>query len=168
MPSLETTPLPQGAVELRIWAGFGVIVPSRMLRLQRSTDGEVTGERLHYFPLDLSYMKGGAAAFRRQARHGCGRLYKGRETEVCVLARKPRPGWRRSYESLLKLGITTLPDDSLLPPPQLEMNDGYSIHVEVRQGADYRNYSYSNPALIDAPEARAILEISRIVSRLFR
>lgn len=164
---LETTPLPDGAVELRIWTGFGVVIPNHMLRLQRDADGKVSGERLRYFPADLSHMGDGAAAFRRQARHGCGRLHNGKETEVCVLARKPQPGWRRIYESLLKLGITTLPDDSLLPPPELQMTDGYAIHVEVREGADYRNYSCSNPAVIDAPEARAMLKISHVVSRLF-
>lgn len=167
MPNLETSPLPPGVVELRIWTGFGVVAPDHMLRLQRAADGKVSGERLRYFPADLSYMGDYAAGFRRQARHGCGRLHHDEETEVCVLARQPQPGWHRIYESLLKLGITTLPDDSQLPPPKLQMTDGYAIHVEVREGADYRNYSYSNPGMIDAPEARAMLKISDIVSRLF-
>lgn len=109
-------------------------------------------------------MEDSAAGFRRQARHG---LHHDEKTEVCVLACKHPPGWRRIYESLLKLGITTLPDDSLLPPPELRMTDGYAMHVEVRQGTDYRNYTYSNPGMIDAPEAHAMLKISHIVSRLF-
>lgn len=168
LPSLETAALPAGAVELRIWTGFGVVVPNHMLRLRRSADGEVTGERLRYFPVDLSYLNAQAAAFRKDARRGCEQLQRGETTEVCVLVRRPWRGWRRIYESLHKLGIATLPDGSLLPPPRLELNDGYSIHVEVRQGADYRTYSYINPVVIDAPEARAVLRISDIVERALR
>lgn len=163
LPHLEKTALPEGAVELRIWT-ISDLSPDNMVRLQHSADGKVSGELLRFASTDLTY-KEDDAAFRKTFRRGCRQLYRGDQYEVCLYERKPRSGWRRMYESLAELGISTLPGQS--PLSEIQTTGGQAIFVEVRQGSDYRNYSHNNPLLHDTPEARAMVRITQIVAPLF-
>ena len=166
---LNNSPIPDNTTEVRIWIGFGVVVPEEMLRLRTDAQGATLGEVLVHFPSDLTYMKAReAAAFRRDVMRRCNRLRKGKETDVCTATFKHAPDWSALYKELVKLGITTLPDESELPKSDRLVFDGVAIVVEVRQGSVYRAYEYSNPVFRSEPEAKAAAQIISTVSDVFR
>ncbi len=170
---LRDTPLPDGEQELRVWTGFGVVVPKSMVRIRVSAVGKVSGQVFLHHRADLEFASAQRdAAFQRWQMGTCRTRLVGAESVVCETQTVGRPRWLATYRRLLRLGVLDLPDQSVLPKPTLDMSDGWALVVEVRRGAEYRAYQYSNPALIPAPEAQAAeqigIEISRLVGRVIR
>jgi hypothetical protein len=166
---LKSATLPAGSSEIRIWIGFGVVMPDEMLRLQRDSQGEIVGEVLVYYPSDLTYMKANdAKRFRRNIMRNCTNLRKGGEKDVCTATFKSVPNWIDLYSRLAHLGIATLPDESELANQEIVVNDGVAMVVEVRNGSDYRAYGYSNPSFRDEAEAQSAAQIIRVVSDAIR
>ena len=166
---LKSATLPVGSSEIRIWIGFGVVMPDEMLRLQRDSQGEIAGEVLVYYPSDLTYMKASdAKRFRRDIMRNCTNLRKGTESDVCTATFKTVPNWIDLYNRLAHLGIATLPDESELPSQKIVVNDGVAMVVEIRNGSSYRAYEYSNPIFRDEAEAQAAAQIIRVVSDAIR
>lgn len=162
---LQDTPLPEGRREIRVWMGFGVLRVDRMLRLQLAPSGAVKGSVLVHYKNDLSDLDPeDAADFRRSVRLGCRNFKVGTESNSCEATYRRSPIWRSVYRKLSRLGIATLPDESSLPPPELEVTDGSAMVVEIRDGAHYRAYEYSNPWARKGPEAAAAEAIMQAVA----
>jgi hypothetical protein len=163
---LESTLLPDGASELRVWVGFGVVSPEHLLRLVVRRDGVITGESIVYFPTDISYMEDYEAEFRRELLAGCTNLRQGKKVSVCTSTFTDSPDWQTLYGDLVDLGILSLPDESELPDPEFQVMDGIAMVVEVRNGSDYRAYRYSNPSFRNEPQAQRASQIIHTVVNL--
>lgn len=168
MGTLKESHIPDQTSEIRVWIGFGVVQPQKMLRLRVNADGGVSGEILVHFPSDLTYMEDHAAEFRRDVMRNCTNLRTGKESDVCTATLKNTPSWDALYKNLFRLGITTLPDQSELPQPEIDVLDGIAMVVEVREGSSYRAYEYSNPAFRSEPEAEAATMIIHAIADVFR
>ncbi len=162
---LQDTPLPDGRREIRVWMGFGVLRVGSMLRLQVRSSGGVRGSVLVHYENDLSDLEPeDAADFRRGVRLRCRNFKEGTESNTCEATYLRTPNWRSVYKKLTGLGIATLPDESSLPPPELEVTDGSAMVVEIRDDAHYRAYEYSNPWARKGPEAAAAEAIMQAVA----
>ena len=163
---LKEVPLPDGEREIRIWVGFGVLRTDHMLRLQADSFGNVHGEVLAHYRNDLSDMEPqDAAEFRRSVLEGCKNPREGHDSNVCTVAYRRTPNWQSIYKKLVALGVLTLPDESALPPPELDVTDGIAMVVEIRDGSQYRAYEYSNSWARKEPEAVAATEILQVVGK---
>ncbi|MDR7099287.1 hypothetical protein J2X04_001634 [Lysobacter niabensis] len=163
---LKEISLPDKEREIRIWVGFGVLRTDHLLRLRTTQDGNVLGEVLVHYKNDLSDMgPEDAAEFRRSVLEGCINPREGSESNVCTASYRRQPNWKTIYKKLVKLGILTLPDESVLPPPEIDITDGVAMVVEVREGAQYRAYEYSNSWARREPEAVAATDILQIVGK---
>jgi hypothetical protein len=70
------------------------------------------------------------------------------------------PDWRAVLERAEALGLWTLPDQWSLPYDGMQVTDGWSIVVELRDGSRYRAYHYNNPdARKPSPEAASAVAI---------
>ena len=153
--------------EVRIWFGFGIMRIDRMLRLRISSSGTVHGEVLVHYSNDLSDMtQSDASEFHQDVRSSCTNFREGSEANVCTALYRREPNWRSIYKKLVALGIFDLPDESTLPKPEYEINDGAAIVVEVRHGSNYRAYEYSNPVFRNQPEAVAASKIMEVVANV--
>ena len=160
---LGESPIPEGQREIRIWIGFGILRIERMLRLRVGADGEVTGDVINSFRIsDLPAED--AQALRADILKGCADWKQGTETETCISQFRWRQNWSRIHRRLIDLGIDRLPDESELPEPEFHVNDGVAMVVEIRDGARYRAYGYSNPGFRTEPEAIAAQKIMQEVS----
>lgn len=165
---LDATPISAGASEIRVWLGFGTVIPAEMLRLQVDEEGVVSGQVLIHFPADLSFMEAGRATkFREKVSGYCADFRSGPESEVCTANFGDEPDWHALHDALIRMGITLLPDESELPKPEFEVTDGMAVVVEVRNGEAYRAYGYSNPGFRSEPEAEAATRIIESVSEVF-
>jgi hypothetical protein len=144
------------ASEIRIWIGFGIIEPEHMVRLRIGPDGKVRGDAYLYFTDE-----------GREPDLDCNKLHRDNGLLVCNAKLGKSPDWKGLYEELVELGIRTLPDESELPFPEAIVMDGIAVVVEVRDGAAYRAYDYSNPSFRPEPEAQAASRIIRIASGVF-
>ncbi|GAB3361556.1 hypothetical protein [Lysobacter tyrosinilyticus] len=166
MGELSQISLPNGEREIRIWIGFGMMRTDHMLRLQVSPSGKVHGEVLAHYKNDLSNMEPqDAAEFRRSVLEGCTNPKEGSESNVCTVNYRRTPNWQSIYKKLLALGVLTLPDESALPAPEIEINDGVAMVVEIRDGWQYRAYEYSNSWARKEPEAVAATKIMQVVGK---
>lgn len=163
---LRKTPIPELSSEIRIWIGFGVVIPAHMLRLQVGREGEVKGEVLVHFPSDLSYMGEDASEFRRDVMRGCTDLRRGKKIDVCTAVFRSTPDWSTLHRRLTTLGIATLPDESELPKQEIVVFDGIAMVVEVRDGSSYRAYEYANPSLRSGPHAEAASQIIQAIGNV--
>lgn len=155
--------------EVRIWLGFGIMRINRMLRLQISSTGTVRGKVFVHYKNDLSDLtQSDASEFRQDARSGCTNFREGFDSNICIAVYHREPNWRSIYQTLVALRIFDLPDESTLPDPEFEINDGVAIVVEVRHGSNYRTYEYSNPGSRNEPEAVAAKKIMGVVARVMR
>jgi hypothetical protein len=164
--SLENSLVPEGSSEIRVWIGFGVVVPDHLLRLVIDRDGEVEGNVFRHFPSDTSYMQEYEAEFHRELMTGCTDLRRGKESAVCTATFRDQPDWLALYGNLVDLDILTLPDESELPKPQHRVKDGIAMVVEIRSGSDYRAYGYSNPSVRTEPQAQSASHIIRMINSL--
>ena len=160
---LEELPIPEGQREIRIWIGFGILRIERMLRLRVGADGEVTGDVINSFRIsDLPAED--AQELRAGILKGCADWKQGTETETCISRFRWRQNWSCIYRRLIDLGIDQLPDESRLPEPEFDVNDGVAMVVEIRDGGRYRAYQYSNPGFRTEPEAVSALKIMQEVA----
>jgi hypothetical protein len=131
---LRQADLPKGALEVRVWVGFG-LTPLEGFRLRR--DGK-QWSGLH-------------------AREGLGEKWP-----LSVKSVSPKAGWETLWTQVDAMGILTLPDSSTLPDEALCL-DGVSYVVEISDGETYRTYMYGNPQEQKWPEAKKIIEIVKIL-----
>jgi len=163
---LKEISLPDGEREIRIWVGFGVMRTDHMLRLQVGPSGNVNGEVLAHYRNDLSDMEPqDAAEFRQSVLQGCTNPKEGQESNTCTVNYRRAPNWQSIYKRIISLGVLTLPDESALAAPELEIIDGVAMVVEVRDGSQYRAYMYSNSWARKEPEAIAATKILQIVGK---
>ncbi|MFN8393031.1 MAG: hypothetical protein U0136_22240 [Bdellovibrionota bacterium] len=73
---------------------------------------------------------------------------------------------RTIWATLECLGIWDLPDSDTLADPALVF-DGIAYVVELRDGHNYRRYTYFNPYYQRWPEAHQLLTIMRVLDRSF-
>lgn len=161
--------IPCGEREIRIWFGFGVVLPDEMVRLRAHPDGKVDGEVLVYYPTSL-HTEGSkeSRAFEDVVSRSCKNQKIGEGVKTCTGVFKKQPDWKALYTKLVKIGVVTLPDESSLPKLSMHVSDGTSIVVELRDGNNYRSYEYSNPVFRDEKEARSAERIMEEIGRLLR
>ena len=134
---LRAGPVPDGAVEVRIWIGFG-LTPLEGYRLRR--DGE----------------RWSAQHVKDSGDHA---------SRVDVHSVSPKSGWPIVWRQLTDVGILTLTDSSALPRQEVVMLDGISYVVEINHGNAYRTYEYGNPQVQRWPEAKKIEKIVQTLQR---
>ena len=78
----------------------------------------------------------------------------------------PKNGWEKLWSQLVDAGLLTLPDSSQLKDA-VEVIDGTSYVVEVRQGSVYRTYAYVNPYYQKWREAKQMLKMANILYKEF-
>ena len=168
--------LPEGVREARIWVGFGIFIPHKLLRLV--DDGSVvTGELFHWwssfddFRTDPAMSDFRADMERLAGRFGCSVQPNGHITTTMRGAERieqqgwsgvcradfgdGEPTWSEVLASLERLGVFTLPGpETLTPPSEVVVLDGVSMQVEVLEGAAYRTYTFGNPGAQPWPEAQ--------------
>lgn len=78
----------------------------------------------------------------------------------------PKSGWHVLWNDLVEAGILTIPDNSQARCP-IEALDGVSYIVETNVSRKYRTYAYSNPQLMQCPEAKQIVKVEQILGNEF-
>lgn len=163
LSDLRTATIPVGTREIRIWTGFGLITPHHSIAITVRPAQPVEGRalnRFQYDPDDAEYM--------RELLDECASDPRHQQDIVICDAKLPRPvDWQSLYRKIERLGIATLPDESLLPPTNHRIHDGAAVLVEIATADGYRAYDYSNPMFRSEPEAQAALEIMRTVNGIF-
>ena len=151
--------------EVRIWTGFGSIVPEHMVRMLVNQRGEVSGFVFVHYPHDLSFLGDNETekAFRNEVHCSEDSVQRGNEVHVCTSTLQESLDWEKEYRALVGLGLWDLPDESELPPPETEVLDGAAVLVEVRVGGNYRAYQYINPGFRKGKEAGAAVKIMQRV-----
>ncbi|KRA40061.1 hypothetical protein [Pseudoxanthomonas sp. Root630] len=164
LPDLRRVRPAPGATEIRVWTGFGVIAPDHSIVLKVSSGQPVEGRALNRFRYDAE-----DADFMRTLLNEChADPWRLHDRGICD-ARLARPAdWAAVLRELERLGIATLPDESVLPAANHRVKDGASLVVEVATSEGYRAYAYSNPAFRNEPEARAAADIMRTANEVFR
>jgi hypothetical protein len=166
---LRSVPIASDEIELRIWSGFGIVIPGEMLRIRVHASGGVEGDVLFYYPHDLSYMPDeDQDAFRADLAGACVGTRTGREDETCWVTFEQPPDWTAIHRKLVEYGVYSLPDQSTLPKSEVVTTDGVSMVVELRQGAHYRSYEYSNPSKSSQEELAARRILALVSPELFR
>lgn len=140
LPKLRATELPDGDMEVRIWAGFGQNGEDGLV-LRRSA-GHWSGEHLH-------------GMFER---------YPPAKFEKAL--EEPKSGWDKAWQRLVGAGLLTLPDASEVGCNTFIL-DGMVYVVEINMDKSYRTYMYDNPAYAKCVEAKRMIEIGRIIDEEF-
>lgn len=189
LPPLHLVELPNGVEEIRIWIGFGVVMPDVMLRIT-AADGRANGEVVYWWddiehPAQDTISSSFLSAMQRLAgTYGCNmgntggawlEHRDGAEIEhrrwvfTCKLDfGNAEPNWDEVKARLTDLRAFDLPDPKTLEPDGIEVLDGISVEVEALKGAHYRKYMYSNPDLRPWPEAKFAQRIIDFVHGLIR
>ncbi|MGD2047493.1 MAG: hypothetical protein PVH96_14855, partial [Gemmatimonadota bacterium] len=188
VPPLRGVSLPPGMVELRIWVGFGVVIPHLLLRLTER-NGDVQAEFVRWWGMmDHPSSDVRLADFLPMQRalaggFGCNERQNGSDwTEVRLDRTRvahtgwtfackadfgvDEPDWSVVFRRLSSLRVADLPDPETLTPEPLRVNDGTSVEVEVLRGTDYRSYTYGNPDYQPWPEARSAEAIIAVIQDL--
>ncbi len=132
---LRETELLHSDIELRVWIGFGMNRLEGLRITRRSNEW--------------------SAVYVKEDNHGrAGSTY---ETQ-------PSVSWDSLWDTLTRLGLLTLPDQSELKT-MVHVLDGVSYVVEYIVGGDYRAYMYLNPHDQRGPEAKQIVEIVATLRR---
>jgi len=139
LPSLRA-PLPEDALELRIWGGFGL--------------STLDGFRIR---------RDGA---RWSASYFGTRFGRGRFEDYTRGLAQPKSGWEEAWNRLVRLGVLELPDAERAGCSG-RMNDGYSYVVELNVERVYRTYMYDNPDASKCADARRMLAIAEAVADEF-
>jgi hypothetical protein len=84
---------------------------------------------------------------------------------VCYTSFSTEPDWARLLNAAGDAEVWTLPDPFSLPYEGWRVTDGWSMTVEVREGARYRAYHYDNPDSYDWPETRKAMALMEIFNR---
>lgn len=154
--------------ELRIWIGEGAAVPHEAWRILIQGN-ETSGQLILYWNLGSKHA---GREWRRDVRRDVPRWCDGGKRKgrtVACFYELPEPAdWSTILERLESAGIWLLPDESALPADESDVLvfDGWSLTVEVYNGAIYRLYHYGNPDRCDLPEALQAVQIKRILHEL--
>ena len=140
LQNLEALRLPPEDLEVRIWHGFGVIVPAGLI-LKRS-DGNWTAIHL-------------ASVSKKTHQSGSERTMK-----------EPKSGWQSCWNRLANVGLLMLPDATQLGKEPRDP-DVLSYVVELNVGGEYRTYHYTYPEANEHSEAKQMIEIGDIVAEEF-
>jgi len=145
---LRSTPLPAGEREVRLWTGGSLGYPRQLYRVRTREGRVVEGELIDYWVMDRDQAKPDStryeALIRYQEAGRCGAVTTGREMEACRVLFTRAPDWAGVLARADSAGMRTLPDESELPEQRIYL-DGWSMTVELRDGAGYRTYKYTNP-----------------------
>lgn len=140
LQNLEASLLPPQDLEVRIWHGFGLIVPGGLV-LKRS-DGNWTAIHL-------------ASVSKKRHQSDSERIIK-----------EPKSGWQSCWSRLTNAGLLTLPDATQLGKEPVDP-DVLSYVVELNIGGEYRTYHYTYPEANEHREAKQMIEIGDIVAEEF-
>ncbi len=142
LPVLRTRVLPPGERETRIWVQLEVAVPRLLYRFHEQ-GGRVQGERILYWPAPT----GGKdeAEIRRRYGGACASFAAGERMLVCRSRFTAAPDWAAVLRGAEREGLRALPDPSTLPDDGIRVLDGWTMTVELREGAWYRTYRYATP-----------------------
>lgn len=88
------------------------------------------------------------------------------EAAACRSRFRREPPWEDVLRAAEKHGLWTLPDPSVLPKENVIVLDGWTMVVELRDGARYRTYRYHNPG--SHPQWPSDSKAKRIVGELRR
>ena len=146
-PPLREVGVPSGALEVRIWIGFG-LSHLQALRLCRH-DGKWTG----FYTSEIFQ-------FGKLIRDGdeWRMTYTAYQPSLQILTLTPQTNWKNLWNKIKELGILTLPDASTLPNNKPVL-DGVCYVIEINDGGQYRTYMYDNPDCQEHPEAVKLLQI---------
>ena len=133
--------------EIRVWLTSNT-VPDHLWLLQRSTS-QWSGQLYLYWDRQIEYRDREFRQWRRRLKRDAKRFC--RETEqtryvlACVGQVDSNVDWNDVASQLDDLYIWTLPDESEIDGKPYDTFDGWSITVELHNGAHFRAYQYSNP-----------------------
>ncbi len=155
-----------GSKEIRIWVGFGVVTPEDLLVLNVDSKGKISGQKILIYdknpekwkedPEELEYFLEGIYSY-------CEVISEYNHIESCGLKHNEIFDWAKIYQKLKSFDIWTLPDESKLPKPEITINDGLVMVVELHDSVSYRAYHYGNPAFRKSKEAQNASEIMLFV-----
>lgn len=151
LPPLRQVSLPEGAREIRVWAGFGIVYPGDLLRVVQTPD-TVYGEIHEWWDSWGPWSPDADGRFilddirRWSAGRGCGELRVGTNVAVCRRPDDDRVDWAAVATRLDGLGAW----ERTFPWPDPTSIDGVWIDVEVLRGDRYAAWGWDNPE----PDAR--------------
>jgi len=152
LPILRQTPIASGEREVRIWTQVEIGEPREMYRFVER-GGRVTGEmylHFHYSPADTSMGQRPGETFADLMRSNlagpCNRILSSKGIGACKVEFAEEPRWSAILRDAEAEGLWTIPDPSALPPDKVMVMDGWTIIVELREGAHYRTYRYNSPS----------------------
>lgn len=160
--------LPPNEREVRVWIGFGVVSQMQLVRIQVASSGQIRGEAVFYHPPTPKNPSSDDASYFAELGKKCKDIGSSGSWIACQPIGTVGTDWTSTYHSMLALGLWDLPDESTLPPPSMQIMDGVGMLVELRDGANYRAYTYVNPGTNNAPEAQKAAKIMGITGDLSR
>jgi hypothetical protein len=140
LASLRTVLLPDDDLEVRVWAGFGVV----------GVDGFIL--RRYSNQWSAIYL------------HGMAERPPFPNSTTALGA--PKSGWEPTWQSLMGAGIVTLPDASALGCDTY-LKDGTGYVVELNMNKTYRTYNYPDPNYAKCDEAKQMVKIIEIIADEF-
>lgn len=153
--------------EVRIWIGFGVLSQMELVRLRLDSTGQIHGEAIFsYERPPNSPSSDDGDYYYSELNKKCKAIGSSGDWQSCQPISSIGTDWPTVYHSMLALNLWDLPDDSELPRSSTLITDGVAMLVELRDGANYRAYSYSNPGTNNAPEAEKAAKIMGIADHL--
>jgi hypothetical protein len=163
---LRSSALPDGHREVRIWVGGGLGSPEDVYRFVDDR-GHVSGELVRYWRVgsvdseDSSDRRPGETDddLALSLRGSCSRFSTGARVNTCRADFTRSPNWVAVLKRAEALGLWTLPDQ-WIPRDGMQVVDGWSMTVELRDGSHYRAYHYNNPdSRKPSPEAASAVAI---------
>ena len=164
---LRSSALPEGQREVRIWVGGGFTAPEDVYRFVDDR-GRVSGELLRYWSVmpanrldGLEWRPGETPddLMLYSLRGSCSRYATGARKHTCRADFTRPPDWGAVLKRAEALGLWTLPDESSLPYDSMQVLDGWTITVELRDGSRYRTYNYNNPDVRKRSETASAVAI---------
>ncbi len=147
---------PGRAWSVRVWIGWGVMLPGFTYEFQQRGD-RIRPRLVLWWHTDL------VEVARSIVRRGdCGPLLRGVVWTTCQLPLHGDPAILLAQ--LDSLGINTLPDPSSLQEPESSFIDGHEVIIEVRTPNGYRIYRYPNPEFQPWPSAAHVAKIEALVT----
>jgi hypothetical protein len=167
---LERTLLPLGTREVRFWLIGGWAI-SDLYRIT-SRNGRVDGQWFRFWDFDEGFEAESGLPERAATRYGlagqCDTIRTFQDEDICITRFVHRPNWAALLGKLESDSVWTLPDQKR--NPNIIINDGAEIIVELRDGAHYRKYDYDVTNVreddVDAKRADAMWADLRTLSSL--
>ena len=165
--AMQLSPMKNGAdrdvlSEARMWADFGLRVPEKMVRIVVRKNAPVEVDVYWYFsayesPADKTYMAFMHAVSKTYLEfiRKCQPVGASSHIEACRRSAVAGAEAQNLLQEFSRLGIWNLPDQrDVNDDGNVHGTDGSSIVVELRVGAHYRSYSWSNPDTSSGKEGK--------------